>query len=120
MESKGLIRFSFFSILYHIEGNVSPVISSLVKSVDKEMKKDSVVLFFLYYQQLHHKLESRSSSTELEERGFIHTAQSSVLAGRVVELEHNFKKDTIHRELESRPDREEMVNRGLLSNQLFR
>lgn len=51
----------------------------------------------------------------MEERGYLHTSQSSVLAGRVVELEHNFKKDTIHRELENRPDREEMVNRGILS-----
>lgn len=52
----------------------------------------------------------------MEERGFIHMSQSSVLAGRAVELERNFKKDAVSRDLESRPDRDEMVNRGLLSN----
>lgn len=68
---------------------------------------------------MHRELENRSSSTELEERGLLHTAQSSVLAGRVVELERNFKKDTIHRELDHRPDREELVSRGMLSEDVY-
>ena len=70
---------------------------------------------YIYNLQLHHELENRSSSSELEERGYLHSSQSSVLAGRVVELERNFKKDTIHRELENRPNRDEMIERGMLS-----
>ena len=52
----------------------------------------------------------------MEERGYLHVGQSSILAGRVVELERNMKKDTVHRELDNRPDREELVNRGMLSS----
>ena len=41
--------------------------------------------------------------------------ESSVLASRAKELEHNMKKDVVHRELESRPELSEMKERGLLS-----
>ena len=51
----------------------------------------------------------------MEERGYLHVGQSSILAGRMAELERSIKKDTVHRELDNRPDREELINRGILS-----
>lgn len=43
------------------------------------------------------------------------SSESSVLASRVKELEHNMKKDVVHRDLENRPELSEMKERGLLS-----
>lgn len=44
----------------------------------------------------------------------MHKAESSVLAGRMVELERNMKKDAFHRELDHRPERSELADRGVL------
>ena len=59
-------------------------------------------------------LSSRSESSELEERGIIPKTDSALLAGRMVELEHNMRKDTVHRELEHRSEREELEERNVL------
>lgn len=44
----------------------------------------------------------------------MHKSESTVLAGRMVELERNMKKDAIHRELDQRPERAELADRGVL------
>ena len=44
----------------------------------------------------------------------MHKAESTVLAGRMVELERNMKKDAVHRELDHRTERAELTDRGVL------
>ena len=44
----------------------------------------------------------------------MHKAESTVLAGRMAELERNMKKDAVHRELDHRPERAELTDRGVL------
>lgn len=65
---------------------------------------------------MHRELDSRSTSSELEERGILRGgSESSILKSRVKELEQNMKKDFVHRELDNRPELAEMEQRGLLS-----
>lgn len=65
---------------------------------------------------MHRELDSRSTSSELEERGILQGgSESSILKSRVKELEQNMKKDVVHRELDNRPELAEMEQRGLLS-----
>lgn len=96
--------------------SVAPSLASRVKSVEKEMKKDSVSFPFLsFYAQLHRELDHRSDPSALEERGILRSSDSSVLASRMVELEHNMKKDAVNRGLKERSDMNTLVEAGIQS-----
>lgn len=95
---------------------MAPSLASRVKSVEKEMKKDSVSFhFFRFTAQLHRELDHRSDPSTLEERGILRNSDSSVLASRMVELEHNMKKDAVNRGLKERSDMNTLVEAGIQS-----
>ena len=54
---------------------MAPSLASRVKSVEKEMKKDSVSFhFFRFTAQLHRELDHRSDPSTLEERGILRSS----------------------------------------------
>ena len=79
----------------------------------------STSVHFIPYDQLHRELDRRSDATTLEERGILRNSDTGALASRLVELEHNMKKDAVDRGLKERSDMNTLVESGIQSTPLL-